>query len=199
MARILPLLLCLLMTPVLAGCSDRPEAPPSDPAGADGEEPLGTASRPAGAAAAGPSTEPRTAVCSGTVFAAAGVQGNLQMGVYCAFKEAAPGDLSRHEAAIVEIRWPDAVPTQTRFNVFLLSDGCNFSSPGGTCILDSDASPEPSFRYEVPTGLLRSDGDDGLRVYASFDGPAVQQTVDVAVTLVPAGGVLPAGHSALPA
>jgi hypothetical protein len=189
-----PLLLCLFVTALFAGCagSDPQEAAvTADPASED--QPAVQPVQEADQRAAPPI---RTAVCSGLVQAAVGVAGNLQVGLYCPFDEAAPGDLSDYEAAVVEVRWPDAGPTQTSFNLFLLSETCNFGSAGGSCFLDFDGHGEPSFRYQVPRGLLRSDGDDGLRVYASFDGPAVQQRVDVGVTLVPAGGALPEGHTA---
>lgn len=196
MARLLPLLLCLVMTILFAGCATDTAPPSSDPTMEDEsmDDP-----NPGSAPVSPVEAYLRTAVCSGTVDAGAGVQGNLQMGIYCPFAEAARGDLSGHGAALVEVRWPDAMPTQTRFNLFLLSDACNFTSSGGSCNLDFHGSGDPAFRYEVPTGILRADGDDDLRVYVSFDGPAVQQRVDVALTLVPAGGVLPDGHSALPA
>lgn len=200
--RALPLIVGLLTLTALSGCAGGdpradPRADESSPAVApDPASPADVA--PAGAHPA-PASRLATATCTGEVAAGAGVMGNLQMGFYCPFAAAAVGDLSGHAAVLVEVRWPDAVPTQTSFNLFLLSDSCNFTSPEGSCNLDFSGDPASEFRYMVPTGLLRSDGDDGLRVYVSFDGPAVDQTVQVAVTLVPAGGVLPADHSALPA
>lgn len=203
MAPALPLLLCLLVTSLLAGCAGSEAAAEpveDDPSQAGPAAHAGSGDSGAGAAQASPDALAglQTTVCAGTVRAGVGVQGNLQMGVYCPFRDAARGDLSGYQAALVEVRWPDAMPTQTAFNLFLLSDACNFSSEGGSCNLDFAPYPNASFRYEVPLGLLRSDGDDGLRAYVSFDGPAVDQAVEIAVTLVPPGGVLPAGHSALP-
>lgn len=140
-----------------------------------------------------------TAVCRATVNVGTGVSGNLHLAyVGCAFEKAASGDLARFGSALVEVVWPDPLPTVTAFQFFLLSDSCKFDGGVDPCYHDHVASPGPSVRYTVPAETLRDFGSDGLRAYASFDGVAVQQEIVIAVTLVPDGQTLAHDYTALP-
>jgi hypothetical protein len=179
---------------LLAGCASTPETPvqqaPLDPA-PDAAAPVPTLHADA-------APEPVSASCSVTVNVGAGVEGGPAMTYLgCAFEKAASGDLSRFASAIVEVAWKDPFPTVTGFDFFLVSDSCDLES-ADPCSHGHVSSSKPLIRYEVPRQVLSDFGADGLRAYASFQGVAVQQDVAIAVTLVPPGAALPAGHSALP-